>query len=215
MAEPTITNAQGLARLTLKTSVSAKVGELIGFDGTDFVLADADGPIPAQFMAMETVAAGAALAVCTMGTLFDSDAPYTLGADQWLGATAGAHTPTRPAASATLTLNQRIGQALSTTDLAFNLARRGFDVLRATVSYDPASLAAVTERNDAITVTGILTGDHIRNVSAPPSGTGWDTGLFISQIDFQAADTVRARLVNATAGALDGAAITLTLLVER
>src|SRR6266511_1138177 len=91
MAEPTITNAVGITELTLKSTVSAKVGDLIGVDGTDWVLADGDARIPAQFMALATVGAGARCPVCTAGVLYDSDAPYTAGADQYLSAVAAAH----------------------------------------------------------------------------------------------------------------------------
>src|SRR5215208_6571785 len=101
---PTILNASGLSRVTLKTTVSCNVGDLIGFDGTDWVLADADGRVAAEFMAMESVAAGSSVAVCQAGVVYDVDAPYTAGASFYLSATAGAHTATLPAASATLTI---------------------------------------------------------------------------------------------------------------
>ncbi len=215
MALPTITNAQGVTRLTLKSTVSANVGDLIGHDGTDWVLADADGRIPAQFMAMESVGAGAELQVCRAGILTDTDAPYTAGADQYLTTTAGAH-GAAPAISSTLTVLQRIGKALSTSEMAFDLSRRGPDTLRARVAYDPASLAAATARSDSVSVTGLQATDVIRGAQvAAITGTGWDSGLVIQGFDVSGANTLRARLVNATAGALDGASVNLDLYVER
>ncbi len=215
MALPTITNAQGVTRLTLKTTVSANVGDLIGHDGTDWVLADADGRIPAQFMAMESIGAGAELQVCRSGVLTDTDAPYTAGVDQYLTATAGAHGAV-PVISSTLTVLQRIGKALSTSEVSFDLSRRGPDALRARVAYDPASLAGATARSDTVSVTGLQTTDVIRGAQvAAITGTGWDSGLVVQGFDVSGANTLRARLVNATAGALDGASVNLDLYVER
>jgi hypothetical protein len=213
---PTILNASGLSRVTLKTTVSCNVGDLIGFDGTDWVLADADGRVAAEFMAMESVAAGSSVAVCQAGVLYDVDAPYTAGATSYLSATAGAHTATLPSASATLTILQRIGKALTTDTLAFNLQRHGPLQLRAQATYDPASLAATTARSDTVTVTGLLTSDVIRGVpEAVITGTGWNSGLLIQGLDVSAADTLRIRLQNASAGALDGASATVELIAER
>ena len=212
MAEPTVTNAVGITELTLKSTVSAKVGDLVGFDGTDWVLADADARIPAQFMAMATVGVGARCPVCTGGVLFDSDAPYTAGSDVYLSTVAGAHGAI-PAASATLTLLQRIGIALTTADMAFNLTRRGADLMRVQVTYDPASLAATTARNDTVAVTGLRTTDVVRGGSI--ANNALEAGLLISQMDVSVADTLRIRLHNPTAGAIDGASLVHTVLVER
>src|SRR5438093_6660127 len=110
---PTILNAASISRVTLKATVSCNVGDLIGFDGTDWVLADADARIPAEFIAMESVSAGSSVAVCQAGVLFDADAPYTAGSSYYLSTTGGAHTATLPEASATLTALQRIGEALA------------------------------------------------------------------------------------------------------
>jgi hypothetical protein len=212
MAEPTITNAVGITELTLKSTVSAKVGDLLGFDGVDWVPADADARIPAQFMALATVGAGARCPVCTGGVLFDADAPYTVGSDLYLSTVAGAHGAI-PGASATLTLLQRIGIALTTTDMAFNLARRGADLLRVQVTYDPTSLGATSVRNDTVAVTGLRTTDMVRGGSI--ANNALEAGLVISQMDVSGADTLRIRLHNPTAGAIDGASLVHTVLVER
>lgn len=208
MALPAITNASGITRLTLKSTVSANVGDLIGHDGTDWVLADADGRIPAQFVAMDSVAAGGSPGVCVAGVLTDTDAPYTAGADQYLSATAGAHGAI-PALSSTLTIVQRIGKALTTSEVAFDLTVRGPMVLRANASVNPASIASDTAANTAVTVTGIAANDVIK---ALPS-TALEALAVQSAI--ATTDTITLRLVNATAGAIDGASLTWTFYAER
>jgi hypothetical protein len=216
MALPTIVNATGIARLTLKSDLACSVGDLIGHNGTDWVLADADARIPASYMAMETVAAGSVVSVCQAGALFDSDAPYTAGQDQYLATTAGGHTSTIPSLTTTLTILQRIGKTLSTDTVIFDLTPRGPTLLRARVAYDPASLASATARSDTVTITGLLTTDVVRGRHvAVLTGTGWDTGLDIVSLDVSGADTLRVRLQNATAGALDGASVNLDVYIER
>jgi len=204
MADPTITNAAGVTRVTLKSTVNASVGDLIGHDGTDWVSADADARIAARFMAMENVPVGGTLGCCESGVLFDSDAPYTAGASQYLSITPARHGAI-PAISATLTIIQRIGHAISTDTVVFNLARVGNLYLRARATYDPASLAAVTARSDTVTLTGLLTTDNLRFIGAPAAGVGWDSGLVVEHLDVSLADTLRIRLVNPSAAALDGA----------
>ncbi len=212
MALPAVIQAAGVTRVTLGAGVSANVGDLIGHDGTNWVLADADARVPAQFLAMESVAAGSSLTVCASGILFDSDAPYVAGASQYLLSANGAHGAI-PAASATLTLLQRIGRAITTDTMVFNLARNKPDIMRVQVTYDPASLAATTARNDTVAVTGLQTTDLIRGGSV--ANVALEAGLVISQIDVSAADTIRFRLHNPTAGAIDGASLAHTILVER
>lgn len=215
MAAPTIEAAEGVSLVTLKSDLTVSVGELIGFDGTDWVKADADGRIRAEGVAMvSTSEAGLTIPIARSGVIFDADAPYTKGAKQYLSATAGAHTETIPAMGATLTLLQVIGVAASTERVIFDCARRGPELLRVRVVYDPASLAGATARSD--TVTGLATTDVVRGVhTAVLTGTGWDGGLVIQGMDVSAANTLRIRLVNPTAGALDGASVNLDVYVER
>jgi len=216
MAEPVILQAQNLVELTLSASVTAKVGDLIGHDGTNWVLADADARVPAQYVAMEYGAAGARIHACQSGVIYDSDAPYTTGNDQYLSATAGAHTATIPAISTTLTLLQRVGKALTTDSMAFNLVNRGPHTMRVRAAYDPVSLAATTARDDTVTVTGLVSTDVIRGVHvADITGTGWNSGLVIQGMDVSAGDTLRVRLTNPTAGVLDGASVNLDVFAER
>lgn len=211
MAKTLITTA-GATRLTLQAAVAAAIGDLIGYDGAAWVLADADGRIPAEFMATETVGIGQSVAVCTSGVLSDTAAPYTSGQDRYLTTTAGAH-GALPALSTTLTILQRIGKAVTTTDLAFDLSKRGPIILRANVIYDPAALGGVSVRNDTVALTGLLTSDYIRG--AELANVALEGGLVINMMDVSAADTLRIRLNNPSAGALDGASLTHAILVER
>ncbi|HZT08591.1 MAG TPA: hypothetical protein VFC51_16330 [Chloroflexota bacterium] len=212
-SSPTILHASGVTRVTLGASVSCNVGDLIGFDGSNWVLADADARVAAEFVAMETQPAGGSVAVCQAGVLYDPDAPFTAGSSYYLSTTAGSYAPTPPAASATLTILQRVGKAVTTDTLAFNVLRHGPLFLRAQVTYDPASLAATTARNDTVSVTGLLTTDVVRGGSTVNNAL--EAGLVISQMDVSAADTLRIRLHNPTAGAVDGASLIHTIVVER
>ena len=113
------------ARLTSTVTVDASattflVGQLLGHDGTNWVKADADTPsLYAQWICTQSVSAGGSatytMPVCKEGVFVDTDAPYTLGNLQYLSATAGAHTATRPTTNSQL--RQVVGQALSTSEV--------------------------------------------------------------------------------------------------
>src|SRR5437016_280017 len=175
-----ILSAAGVQRVTLGAAVTCACGDLLGWDGSQWTLAKADTRIPAQFMAMEGQAtAGGVVDVCQEGVLQDTAAPFTAAADQYLSTTA-ATMGTLPAISTTLTIMQRVGKAIATDTVIFDLAQRGPHELRANATYDPASLAAATGRSDTQTLTGLLTTDLItRAPGAMLTGTGWDTGLLI------------------------------------
>jgi hypothetical protein len=217
MALPTIIRAEGVTELTLKSDLTVNVGDLIGHNGTDWVKADADARIPAQFMALvSTTTAGLTIPVCRAGVLFDSDAPYTAGNDQYLSATAGAHTATIPAISTTLTVLQRIGKALSTSEMAFDLGRQGPTILRARVTKDVASANATTAATETVAVTGLLAADVVRpGPHAPLTGTGWDSGLVVQNLWASNADELSIRVCNASAGALNGTSEDFDIYVER
>lgn len=211
MALPTVIDAVGVTRLTLKSTVSANVGDLIGHDGTDYVLADADAatPVPAQYMAMESVAAGGSVQVCQAGVLVDTDAPYVAGNDQYLSAVAGAHATSIPGLGTGLTIAQRIGKALSTTEMGFDLTPRGPTVLRANATVDPASIAAASAANTAVTITGVKVDDLVDVI--PPAT--------LEAVAVQSAraslNTVTLRLVNGTAAAIDPLSATWTFYIRR
>jgi hypothetical protein len=217
MALPTIVRAEGVTELTLKSDLTVSVGELLGHDGTDWVKADADARIPAQFMAMVTTAVvGLTIPVCRAGVLFDSDAPYTAGQDQYLSATAGAHTATIPAISTTLTVLQRIGKALTTSEIAFDLGRQGPTLMRVRVTKDVASANATTAATETAAVTGLLASDVVRpGPHAPLTGTGWDSGLVVQNLWASNANELSIRVNNASAGALNGASEDFDVYVER
>lgn len=217
MALPTIEQAEGVAAVALKSDLTVVVGDLIGFDGTDWVKADADARIAARYVAMiSTTVAGLTIPVCRSGVLFDSDAPFTKGAAQYLLTTAGAFGETMPVISTTLTILQKVGVALSTERVNFDVTQRGPDILRVRAAYDPASLGAATARSDTLTIAGLLTTDVVRGGPiAAMTGTGWDSALVIASLDVSGANTLRERLVNGSAGALDGASANLDVIVER
>ena len=78
----------------------------------------------------------------------------------------------------------------------------------------------MTSRHDTVTITGLLTSDRVdfynANINAY-TGTGWvaSSGIVIQGADVSVAGTMRLRLVNPTAGAVDGASITLDVYVSR
>ena len=225
-----VRNAVGVNQITIGGTIVPQIGDLVGYNGTNFQFADADANpvIPAQFMCMEPANGAdtngdAVCNVCTAGILYDSTAPFILGANQYLtttGTTGNTYGATMPVASTTLTILQRIGVAMATDIMAFRL-HDGYGpiVMRANVTYDPASLANVLARGDTLALTGVLTTDLIQgtivNGNAAILGVGWSTGLLIASIDVVSANNIRVNLVNPTAGALDGASITLTVLVNR
>ena len=78
-----------------------------------------------------------------------------------------------------------------------------------TVSVDPASLAGGAAANTDVTVNGVAPGDIV--LAIPPDTL--EAGLVFIGSSVPAANTVRIRLYNPTAGAIDGAARTWTLLI--
>ena len=83
-----------------------------------------------------------------------------------------------------------------------------------TASVDPASIAGATSSNTTVTVPGgaeLLSTDQI--VAIPPATL--ENGLGCVGAYYASATTLTLRLVNATAGAIDGAAKTWTFMVFR
>ena len=80
------------------------------------------------------------------------------------------------------------------------------------VTYDPASLATVTARDDAVTVPGVLSTDYVVAVIPPATLNG---GMHVLTARVTAANTVTVRLYNSTAGAVDVASGTWIFLIGR
>jgi hypothetical protein len=80
------------------------------------------------------------------------------------------------------------------------------------VSLDLGSQAPSTTTDNTVTVPGLLAGDDIVGI-VPPSGL--NAGLAVSHARVTAADTVSLRMANATAGAIDPAALTYRFIVGR
>jgi len=175
---PAIHEAQGVVNIVLAGTVNA--GDLLGYS-SGWKRADADARIPARLVAMQTGASGDTIPACVSGVLVDLDAPYTAGDPQYLSATAGEHTATIPAVSSTLTLLQRIGVAVTTEKVVFDLTPRGPHYLRATAAVNPASAATDAIADLAVTVTGVLATDYVQ--ALPPADI--ESGLVV-----HAGDTV-------------------------
>lgn len=77
------------------------------------------------------------------------------------------------------------------------------------VTYDPASIAANTTAEDAVTVTGVAAGDEILAVVKPTL----TAGVAPVHARVSAADTVQVTWVNATAGAVDPGSETYKFIV--
>lgn len=77
-----------------------------------------------------------------------------------------------------------------------------------TPSVDPPSIAAGTATDVAVTVTGVVTADHITAI--PPAAI--EAGLVLLTARASGTNTVTLRLHNSTAGAIDGAARTWNIL---
>lgn len=81
-----------------------------------------------------------------------------------------------------------------------------------TASDTPASVAASTGQEEAMTFTGVLTSDIPIQV-VPPSAH--PAGICQGEVRISAANTIQVRFANTTAGALSPAAGSYTLVVLR
>lgn len=83
---------------------------------------------------------------------------------------------------------------------------------KGTVSVDLGNITAGTSADTSVTVTGAATGDTV--VMCPPA-TAMTTGLVVGQAWVSAADTVKIRVYNESAGDIDEAAADWTYLIIR
>ncbi len=83
-----------------------------------------------------------------------------------------------------------------------NLDRGHF--IEATVSVNPASIAAGAVGTTDVTVTGLTTSHRV--VATPQGGLG--AGLAVNGVSIPSNGTLRIHLYNPTAGAVDGGAVT-------
>lgn len=81
-----------------------------------------------------------------------------------------------------------------------------YKIQKGSVAVDPASLAANTSAETAVTILGLQAGDFIM-FDVPAS---LEAGLAFSGCRVSAANTAQIRLSNLTAGAIDGASRTWT-----
>ena len=208
--DPTIVEARGVREITLKASNTAVPGTLLGYS-SGWCLADADARIKAELIALDYGVGGSVIHAAPVATLWDRDAPFTAGDAQWLSATAGAYTATKPALSTTLTLHQKIGKALDTETLQIDLDTSGPMCLAIQVSINPASIAATTKTEQSVTATGALATDFVI-VQAPASV---ENDLVVGHAR-AAADTIEVAFANIdNTNAVDGAALTWAFLLLR
>lgn len=79
-----------------------------------------------------------------------------------------------------------------------------------TATIDPASVAAATSAEQTFTVTGLATGDKV--LVSKPTATA---GIGIVNARVSAADTLALTFMNATAGAIDPASESYTIIAFR
>lgn len=123
MANPVLSQLVDPA-ITIQASAAVVIGDLVGLNtSSQWVLADASTPsMYAQFVA---VADGVQadqfyeVSVSKRAYFTDADFPYTAGDRQYLSATAGAHTATRPTTGGDLI--QIVGKAVSTNLVYFDI----------------------------------------------------------------------------------------------
>lgn len=147
---PYTRQARGIFIGTYGVDVTA--GDLMYFDGTNWVKADAtDNTKFAEAIATNSFASGDVGTLCTACVIVDEDAPYTQGATQYLSATAGAITETRPTGAENLV--QAVGYALSTSELHAEIQIPKEVTINLSPMTDGA--AVFSQRND---FTGVLLG---------------------------------------------------------
>jgi hypothetical protein len=83
-------------------------------------------------------------------------------------------------------------------------------IAKYTATYDPASLAAQTGREDTVTFTGVSTSDLVWVFKPTTTAGFFVAGAFVS-----GANTVKVHVVNATSGAVDAPSETYTCLAVR
>ena len=148
MADPKVRQARGVRTITLGVTVTA--GDLLFFDGTNYILADADDNTKfAEMIATNNFASGDVGTGCTSCIIVDIDAPFTQGDTQYLSATAGAITATRPTGAENLM--QVVGFAQSTSELTMSIQMPKEHTINASPMTD--GTAAFSQRND---FTGVL-----------------------------------------------------------
>lgn len=119
MADPYMANTIGDFAATYGADTTA--GDALYFDGTNWVLADADDNTKfAEAFAAQTYKNGERGVACFGGLITDTDAPFTQGDSMYLSATAGAITATRPTGAENLM--QVLGFCISTSEVKVLIA---------------------------------------------------------------------------------------------
>lgn len=96
---------------------------------------------------------------------------------------------------------------MSTSLLRGNILK----VFAVQVTFDPAAVATITTAEQDITVAGVLAGDIVLAVNKP----SLTAGVGICNARVKSADTVSVQFVNPTAGSVNPASETYTIVIGR
>ena len=144
------TETVGKRKVTLNGAVTAY--SLIAHNGTNWVDADAsDKTLPAQLLALQDGASGDVIEAAPYVVLYDADAPYTQNALQYLSETAGAVTQTRPTTIGSL--RQRVGHAVSTDTVVFDMGFAEVEVPVVSAQTAPSAATVIDGGNFGATGT--------------------------------------------------------------
>ena len=91
------------------------------------------------------------------------------------------------------------------------MALNQINIFAVVAAVDPASIGAVGAGNTDVAVAGVVPGDYV----IPIAPVTLEAGLAPQGATVPSAGTVRLRLTNASAGAIDGAALTWNFLIIR
>lgn len=198
----------------LLVSAAVEAGQLLGFDSSNWVLADANATaaIRAEWIAVQSGASGSWLAVCKRAIFYDPTGPYTKGALQFLSATAGGVTETNPGAADVAV--QVMGRALSTDEAYIDCDVRHVYVTANLVGTQPATAAnyeAFFIANEPLELVFVQESHRVAGSNGSPvtldiekltGTTALDSGVAMLASTFNlkgTADTVQAQTPTATA----------------
>lgn len=112
---------------------------------------------------------------------------------------------------ATQTLPTNFTELAATTSLSIGGGTGFTKLVQYSATLNPASVASATSAEQTFTVSGLTTSDVIIAVSKPTATAG--VGIVNARVS--AADTLALTFMNATAGAVDPASETYTIVALR
>ncbi len=200
--------AQPVPSFAIADAVVVAIGELLYYDTATSTLKKADASAVstrAEWIAVEAGTGGQAdgtIAVTKALILTDTDAPYTAGGAQYLSATAGAITETRPSTAGELI--QRVGRAISASaiEIAINAP---FEVLGAISEMELGANAAqlILDSGPASGIVLATVNDYVVYALPIPENAigiaaGWLT--WSANITLDGSDTIKLDVSSALHG---------------